>query len=299
MFSVYGKRIKILSLAEAKSGVNYDDTLLARSPYAHRISNLSWHLVDHGFATILGRGVKDEFKNYISIDPIDVSSFSLPERYVCITTGFTSETREWLPESVNGVTKWLLEKGITPVYLGKSYTKSTNNEGIVGNFKCNYDNGINLIDKTDLFEAHSIMDGALVTLGLDNGLTHLAAMSKKARIVIGYTTVDPLHRLPYREGKLGHLCWTVTPGLGCDFCQSNMNFADTKHCFTTCIYNDYACLFKMTSDKWIAQLEKALEPQTPQEKAERAYKSQQNMLKINKKLRELGITKDIKLKKDE
>ena len=32
---------------------------------------------------------------------------NLPEKYVVITTGFTSKTREWSPESVNGVVDYI------------------------------------------------------------------------------------------------------------------------------------------------------------------------------------------------
>lgn len=253
------KNISITGLSEQKE--KYDASLYARSPYAHKISNLSWHITDHAFATIVGRQVEDKHKNYIQLDPIDVSSFNLPEKYAVITTGYTSKTREWLPEHVNGVTTYLLSLGITPVYLGKSYTRSYLNTGITGNFRANYNNGLNLIDKTDLFEAHAIMDGAICTLGLDNGLMHLNSLGK-APGIWGFTTVDPLHRLPYRNDKLGENCYTVVPTkeeLKCIGCQSNMNFIDTDHSFTECAYGDFVCLTKMTADKWITQINKVVQ----------------------------------------
>jgi hypothetical protein len=236
--------------------------LLLRSPYVHKITNLASHIVDHAFTTLLNTSVEDKYKNYLKIDPINIHRLKLPKDYAVITTGFTSDTREWLPEYVNGVSEWLVSKGITPVYIGKKYTQAHHNIGITGNFKANYSNGVNLIDKTNLFEAHSIMHNAQAVLGLDNGLIHLAGMSDKAKIVAGFTTVDPKHRLPYRNDILGWNCFTVTPDvekLPCTYCQSNMSFADSSHSFTNCYYGDFECLKHMTTDKWIAQLEKALE----------------------------------------
>lgn len=286
------KNIIVKGLSEKEK--KYKPNLWARSPYVHNITNLSCHMVEHGFYTIVHRSVDNHHKNYLKLDPINVSHLNLPEKYIVVTTGFTSETREWLPESVNGVTDYIIQKGYTPVYLGKSYTHSYDNFGIKGNFKADYSRGINLIDKTTLFEAHSIMDGSAATLGLDNGLCHLGALGK-TKLVIGFTTVDPNHRLPYRDGIMGKDCYVVTPTkeeLACIHCQSNMNFADTKHCFTKCYYNDFACLKLMTADKWIEQLEKALAKPvlTPAEKSEAAYHQILRTQELNKKLKELGVS---------
>lgn len=259
VFQKYGTRVNVIKLTDAKNGINYDESLQARSPYAHKISNLSMHITDHAFATIVGRQVENEYKNYIKFDPIDVSSFNLPERFIVITTGFTSETREWLPEHVNGVTDWLLSQNIIPVYLGKSYTPAFKDTGIIGNFKADYSRGLNLIDKTNLFEAHAIMQKALCTLGIDNGLLHLGSMGD-AKIVWGFTTVEPLHRLPYRNSNQFYNNEIVYPEkeLACMGCQSNLNFAPITHDFRFCIYNDLKCLSLMTADKWIEKIERIL-----------------------------------------
>jgi ADP-heptose:LPS heptosyltransferase len=258
----FGKYNNVVIRGLSEHAKKYKTEQLARSPYAHKISNLSVNIVDHAFYTLLHKSVENTDKNYIKMEPIDISKFKLPKKYMVMTTGFTSNTREWLPESVNGVTQYIIDKGYTPVYIGKSYTKAYETEdrvdAIKGNFKCNYDNGINLIDKTDLFEAHSIMANATCVLGLDNGLMHLAAMSN-VPLIIGFTTVDPSHRLPYRYDTKGWNCYSVTPTteeLSCTFCQSNMNFAPANHDFRNCFYKDYRCLELMSADKWIIQIEK-------------------------------------------
>ena len=243
------KNLVVLSVEQP-----FDESLPTRSPYLHNIGNLSCHITDHAFLTLVHKSVEHSDKNYLQLDPIDISAFNLPKRYVVITTGFTSETREWLPESVNGVANYCIERGYTPVYIGKSYTNSYLNTGIKGTFKADYSNGINLIDKTDLFEAHAIMEKSECVVGLDNGLLHLACMSNTP-VVFGFTTVEPSHRLPYRHGAKGWQCSVVTPNIGCFGCQSNMNFAPQEHTFTKCFYDDYKCLTLMTVDKWIEELE--------------------------------------------
>lgn len=228
-----------------------DETLYTRSPHAHRITNLSMNMVDQAFLSIVGTIPEDKYKSYLQLDPIDVSHFNLPTLYAVVTTGFTSETREWSAQSVNEVSDYLVAQGITPVYLGKSYTPAYKDTGITGNFKADYTKGINLIDKTNLFEAYSIMNDSIVTLGLDNGLMHLQSMGK-GEAVWGFTTVRPEHRLPPNTNHLVVL--PTKEELACIQCQSDMTFVPDGHNFTRCIYGDYKCLDLMTSDKWIKKL---------------------------------------------
>lgn len=250
------KNIKVRGMSQYKKEA--DESLPTRSPHAHKITNLSSNMVDQAFLTIVGTIPEDKYKNYIQLEPIDVSHFNIPEKFAVVTTGFTSPSREWKAQSVNETADYLISKGITPVFLGKSYTQAYKDMGITGNFKADYEKKgtINLIDKTDLFQAHGIMNGAVVTLGLDNGLMHLNSMGK-GKAIWGFTTVRPEHRLPYKNGEMGKDCLVVSPTkeeLACAFCQSDMNFANTKHCFTTCFYSDYVCLDLMTSERWIIKL---------------------------------------------
>lgn len=246
---------KIKGLSKHK---HYKNEQIARSPYAHKISNLSAHLVDHGFYTMVHTSPEDKYKDYIQLDPIDISKFNLPEKYVVVTTGFTTETRRWREDYINETVDYIISKNYTPVFIGKSNTTTGTNHVITGNFKADYSRGINLIDKTDLFEAHAIMNGATVTIGIDNGLMHLNSMGK-APAIWGFTSVEPRHRLPYKDSVLGKDCYVVKPkDLECFGCQSNWNFADPTVDFKFCPYKDYLCVQQMTPDLWIEQLEKIL-----------------------------------------
>lgn len=238
----------------------YDETLPARSPYAHKISNLSWHLTDHAFGTIVGRDVKSEHKNYLKLEPINVDKFELPEKYVVVTTAYTSDTRVWNVKSVNETIDYIISKGYVPVFLGKSFAPAYKNVGLKGKFtEVDYTKGINLIDNTSLLEAHGIMSKAKAVVGLDNGLLHLAALTETP-IVYGFTTVASEHRLPYRHNELGWNCFVVEPPkeVKCRGCQSNWNFADEKVDFRFCPYGDYVCIDSLESKLWIEQLEKVL-----------------------------------------
>lgn len=260
VFEQYSDRISVDSLDNSKN--KYYENLQARTPYTpHLISNLSWHITDHAFATLVGRSVDPEYMNYIKLDPIDVSEFNLPEKYVVMSTAYTSETRKFKPEYIKEVSEYCISKGYAVVYLGKKATYADKNNTIIGKIEADTSNGIDLIDRTNLFQAHAIMANATCVIGLDNGLCpHLAAMSD-VPIVVGFTTLDPKHRLPYRHDKLGWDCLVVQPSkeeLACIGCQSNMNFMNPSFSFTTCAYDDFKCVDIMTPDRWIKQLEKVL-----------------------------------------
>jgi ADP-heptose:LPS heptosyltransferase len=280
------KNLIVKGLSEGKK--KYNNLLVARSPYVHKVDNLATHLTDHAFFTLAHTIPENKYKNYIQLDPIDVSHFNLPEKYVVITTGFTSETRKWLPEHVNKLTDWLVHKSIVPVYLGRSFTPSHENDGIIGHFDCNRDNGIDLVDNTSLFEAHSIMSKAIAVCGLDNGLLHLAAMSN-VPIVGGFTSVDPIHRMPYRNNVMGYNYYPVYPkGLSCIGCQSNMVFVSHTHDFRNCFWKDYACLDLMKAELFIEQLEKIMnKSKTPEEKATEAFRQMGLNQELNRKIKEI------------
>lgn len=287
------ENLVIASIDDAN--IIYNDKLPGRSPDRGNVGNLSMHMTHHAFMTLAHREVEDKYKNYLKLEPIDITHLNIPDKAVVITTGFTSNTREWDAQSVNETVDYLLARGYTPVFLGKSYTHAYKNDGIVGNFKADYDKAgtINLIDKTNLFEAHAIMHKSGMVLGLDNGLLHLAALSEETKLIYGFTTVLPEHRLPYRKDEMGYKCFVVAPTkeeLRCIGCQSTYTFAPPTHDFRDCFYTDYACIKLMKSNKWIDAFNKAVAAKTPQEKAEQAYKQIQSTQELNNKLKELGIS---------
>lgn len=236
-----------------KSG--YHTVSFKNNPY----NNLSQHMTEHAFHLICNT-VPDDKHDYNYLQPdltkVDINGFNLPENYVVITTGYTSSVREFKPEYINSISQYVLSKGYTPVFLGKTITKTGLDHEIKGEFSNDIDLslGLNLIDKTNLFEAARICENRIV-IGLDNGLLHLAATSAKTWIIGGFTTVKPEHRMPYRGGVKGRLFTAVVPPetLKCRFCQSNWTFSYTTD-FTKCHYEDNKCCEELTAEHYIRAL---------------------------------------------
>ena len=225
-------------------------------------TTLGTHTTDFGFHVLLDKQVESKFKNYCSLDTskIDITKFNLPEKYVVLSTGFTSPVREMIPETANGIIDYCKSKGYEVVALGSTDAKSGVGANIKGFFndKINFDDTICLVNQTSPTEAGKIIAGAKIIVGLDNALLHLAGCTE-IPIVGGFTTVDPKHRMPYRHDELGWNYYPVEPNesLECRGCQSNFVHV-YDHDFRECYYGDRLCVTQLTADKYIEQLEKIL-----------------------------------------
>lgn len=221
--------------------------------------NLGVHLTEHAFH-ILCNTVPDDKNAYNYLKPdltnTKIEQFNLPENYAVISTGYTASVREFKTEFINEISGYMLSRNIVPVFLGKRQTASGSGHVIQGTFntEIDYSVGIDLIDKTDLLQATKICQNSKAVVGLDNGILHLAG-STDVPIVGGFTTVNPNHRMPYRNGVLGYLYYPVVPetSLKCRFCQSNMQFT-FNHEFTKCYYEDLKCLTEVPAQKYLDYL---------------------------------------------
>ena len=252
-------RIKIYNFTEAPAIYTMDNPGYSSSKSGH--SNMAQHMTHNIFQLVCRTNPDDHtYYNYLrpNLKPTDITKFNLPEKYVVMTTGFTSAVREFLPKHINEITQHIISKGYSVVFLGKKATPTGYEEHvIIGEFKedIDYSIGLDLIDQTDLFEAAKIMSNAAAVVGLDNGLLHLAATTD-VPIVGGFTTVNPNHRLPYRKGIMGLYFYPVVPdeSLKCRFCQSNWLFTYDQD-FKECRYEDLKCVKTLKSNKYIEQLE--------------------------------------------
>lgn len=214
--------------------------------------------VDYAFLKLCDELPDISNKNYpkVNIQAIDTSNFTLPARYVVLTTGFTASVREFPATSINEIVTYLVNQDITPVFLGQTATKTGAHHVIKGKFDTNIDfiKGVNLINKTTLLQTAKIMAGAEAVLGVDNGLLHIAGCTD-VKIIGGFTTVTPEIRMPVRNNILGWNYYPVVPDpdLSCKFCQVKTNFL-YGHDYTGCMYRDTACVSQMTADKFIKNL---------------------------------------------
>lgn len=213
------------------------------------------HLMDIGFRYYCNMDQIPEGWNRlppIDQEMADVEKFNLPPRYVVVTTEATAKTRLLPAGTINEITRYVKDKGLLPVFVGKRDLKreytSEHSDGI------ETDRVIDLREKTNLLECATILANADAVVGLDNGLLHLACCSD-VPVIFGFTNVDPRHRIPVRYGKTV----VVTPSekLECRFCQSRMRFIP-GHSFKYCIYNDYACLSALLPETFISALEEIL-----------------------------------------
>jgi hypothetical protein len=202
-----------------------------------QITSLSMHLVDHGFLNVNNRlPANDEERSY----PVWKSpSHEQRKRdeYVVVTTGFTSEVREWKVEEINKFIDLVKTKtSLNVVLLGAGSVHAGPGVTISGKF----DEAIkaeaceDLRDQTTITQAADILARASAVVGVDNGLLHLASCTD-VPVIWGFTSVDPKHRIPVRNSKPGYNAYTVLPsvGLDCRFCQSKYHFFE--HNFKKCL----------------------------------------------------------------
>lgn len=226
------------------------------------VSSMSRHLVSHACDILLDKAVPLEQISYPQAPRVDVSWLELPESYIVVSTGKTSDTREWLPEEINRYVSLVKTKLELPVvFLGKrdvvdigagAQTQAQFSSGV------DYSVGIDLRDKTSLQEAVGVIQNARAVVGVDNGIIHLAGLTDTP-IVAGFTSVAPEHRVITRRGVPGYKTKVVYPAetLTCRGCQSN--FTLVSHDYRECFYKNLSCLSYMSGVAFYKATVNALE----------------------------------------
>lgn len=247
--------ITVKTFSNMAAECNYElPALVTHNPVA---TTLRTHLVDNAFNTLIDTPAPKDLREreYYKIEGAPSTDYG---DYIVITTNYTADVRQFKPETINEIVRWAAGKGLKTVFLGNtlSVTGNTSEPKIASKTsRVELEKGINLLNQTTLLEAAKIMGRAKAVVGVDNGLLHLACCTN-TWVVGGFTSVHPDTRVPYRKGVQGYKYLTVTPdaGLGCKFCQTNMQFR-YMHDFRTCVYKDYQCLDELTAKKFIDKLE--------------------------------------------
>lgn len=222
------------------------------------------NLTRHAYNVLVNKEVPEtsEYFNYpkINFNILD-SAYNLESgKYIVITSNYTSLTRKMPRDCLEGLIDYVKEQDLTPVLIGKQETSSKKKQ-ILQSWKLeprNLDLALDLRDKTSLLQASEIMNFSRCTVGIDNGLIHLAACTESP-IVVAFTTVDPHHRKIYRDGDLWKNISVIGPNtnLACSYCQSHMGFI-YGHNFKYCYYDDYKCTEQITTNKFITEIENYL-----------------------------------------
>lgn len=227
-------------------------------------TTLKTHLVDQPFHLLIDTQPKPEDRNYPKfdiprLDKVDTKKFNLPKKYIVLTTMFTAPARKFRVDIINDIIKWGNNSGYKPVLLGK---KDIEERGEKGSYHAytqddiKINKTIDLREGTTLLEASKIIANSAAIVGLDNGLLHLAGCTD-IPIVMGFTSVDPYHRMPIRNNTLGHNVYPIVPpeSLACRFCQSTFHFV-FNHDFRKCYYKDYQCVKLLRGEQFIDALNK-------------------------------------------
>lgn len=261
----------VFSYSEMKG--RYEPTRITKTTqWDGHFSAMKIHSVDYAFQKMLDELPPIEERNYLRYKPGQPGSarFDFPlilqEKYVVITTGFTSEVKEFLPQYVNEIVDYIHSKKYGVVFLGQSNTPTGGHHVIHGKFRheINFAKGINLVDKTTLLQAAEVINNASCVVGVDNGLLHVAGTTE-VPIVGGFTFITPESKMPYRHNQLGWNFYPVLPdeSLSCKFCQVTTNLLyghDYRNCLWQGEYDNrrYLCVKQMRPEKFIAHLEKIL-----------------------------------------
>jgi len=230
------------------------------------------HLLTCGWVYFTNREKAPEgWDRYPRFKPEDLAKVELPAeaknlgRYAVVTIGQTTNSRKSPPGAWNPVIEHLRDRGLTPVFLGRSVMETGNANNIRTQFgaETRIDLGVNLLDKTSLIQAAAIMQGAEMVIGHDNGLLHLAGCTETP-IIFGYNIASPEHRRPRRtKGEIYDVFLTESE-LACTFCQSYNNFLIGQN-YRECFYGDLVCMKRLFEDgtrRWKERIDECLSART-------------------------------------
>lgn len=257
-FKKYAPRFEVRSFKHLKEIADKHPHHSYISPDAFQmINSCGFHLLDLGFHYYANLDyIPEGWKKIPEIrgDETDISKFNLPKKYCVITTESTSRARTLKSEAINGISKWAVSKGITPVFLGKKDIldeyQSKSVEGV------STEGVLDLRERTNILEAACILAKSQFVVGLDNGLLHLAACST-VPVIWGFTTVDHGHRVPPRREGAKNAVVVPYKELSCRYCQSHVR-AFLGWDYRKCLYGDYVCIDMMTADRFIKCIEAVL-----------------------------------------
>ncbi len=195
-------------------------------------------LVDIGFAYFANLAPAPEGVKY---PVLDLSDSYLPRevramkgKYAVFTPGGTTFARTLRGRHINPLVEDALSRGLTPIFLGKHQLADVHRSYYADDV--DFTKGLDLREKTSLLEAAAIMKYAAYTLGLDNGLLHLASCTD-ASVIFGYNIAHPSQRRPFRHSGMLEEIILTNKDLACIHCQTNVKLL-CYHNFRNCLYEE-------------------------------------------------------------
>lgn len=175
-------------------------------------------------------------------------SFSRP--FVVLTPMFTSETRKWNRESLEGFSRWLNESGFDVVLLGRDSTPTARTKiGIQSWPAAMPEEALNLINQTSLLETLEILSHARLVAGIDNGLLHLSQLLESPPDILwAFTNVGASKRV-WKINERNKISVLEPKNLSCFPCQSSWLLPG--HSFRDCFYDDLLCSESLNDESFI------------------------------------------------
>lgn len=222
-----------------------------------RHSSMRIHLTDYAFYMILDRLPVSEKEKKLPTVRKKVSTPRLPSKYAVLGPFWRVNLRQAPDYTWDEIERYLHERGVIPVILGSKQEKFNDQlkTSATTTWTPKNKNTIDLSNQTTVLQALEIIWGSKAVVCMDGGLFHLACMTKTP-VIAGFTSVDPITRIPYGSKPQVK---AIVPGLFCDFCQTKTCMVyDGQFEFNKCWRNNRECVSKMTPDKFISGLEEAL-----------------------------------------
>lgn len=236
----------------------------AKGQTQHQLANgTGGHLVDVGFLYFVNKFPVPQGWDLYPVVAFDPRLSKPPYgEFVVFTPGAVSENRMATGNHLNPIIQHVKKLGLNPVFLGKRHMSTNLHPKFAADI--DYGAGVDLRDKTTMLEAAWIMKHAKLTVGLDNGLLHLAACTD-AKILAVFNTVDPRERKPHRPAGRWESLTLTEQELVCIHCQSRMPQM-FPHTFNRCLYSEpekknkcIDILFDNGGARWTNAIDKMLQ----------------------------------------
>lgn len=223
------------------------------------ITTINMHLVDYSNMRIADALLDGEARNYPSIPAVPLA-FDLPKKYVVIVATRTTPMREMLPEAYARCVQVAQQLGYAVVVVGQKYKVHICN-GKFMDIDQAFDpvidaSIIDLRERTDLVQLHSVLAHSSAVITVDSGIMHLAGCTE-VPIVAGFTCVKPKFRAPIRHGEVGWNLQMVRPTSDCKYCYNQRLMP--KQDFGECGTQTFECVKSLTPEKWEVAIRLALE----------------------------------------
>jgi ADP-heptose:LPS heptosyltransferase len=150
--------------------------------------------------------------------PID----NLPKKYVLIHPVQNWASRTWEAQKWMNLTKLLNEQGIAVISIGKDSSETGFFNINKPTFNFEIDNGLNLMNQTDLSQAWHLINQSMCFITMDSGLLHLAGTTDTDIIYLG-SSIKYEFRAPYRKGSQTYKTHYVAGTCGLQ-CASDMKY---------------------------------------------------------------------------